>query len=251
VTPEQRASRQLYRLGREDLERGDPEGALARLEALPPQCRRWADVHYLAGLAHERRGDLDAAARALEEALHINPGYAEALAALASVYEARGEFARSEALAERAQPALAADDGRLDPTTRGKLANLHAAVGHAYREVGEWREAIDAYRKAVDRCPEFPDLRLRLAATLRDAGYPDQALRELERVRRAHPHLLDAAVQLGLTWFSLGRTERAVAEWDAVLQRDPSRDDARMYLRLVRPPRKGGRSCDPRKGGRS
>lgn len=232
MTPEQRES---YRLGRRGFERGDADAALDHLERLLPACRGWADVHYMIGMAHERRGDLEAAARSLEEALRINPGYAEALVALASVYEAQGDFARSEALAERTEPALPAGDERLDPTTLGKLANLHAAVGDAYREVGEWREAIAAYRKAVDRCPGFHDIRLRLAATLREAGYPDQSIRELERVRRAHPHLLDAAVQLGLTWFSLGRADRAVAEWNAVLERDPSRDDARMYLRLVRP----------------
>jgi hypothetical protein len=28
--------------------------------------------------------------------------------------------------------------------------------------VGELREAIEAYRKALDRCPNFPDIRNRL-----------------------------------------------------------------------------------------
>jgi cytochrome c-type biogenesis protein CcmH/NrfG len=40
-------------------------------------------------------------------------------------------------------------------------------------------------------------------------------------------------VQLGLTYWSLGRTEQAIAEWQRVLSAEPERADARMYLRLV------------------
>ena len=49
--------------------------------------------------------------------------------------------------------------------------------------------------------------------------------------------MLESRVQLGLTYYSLGRTPAAVAEWGAVLERDPGCDDARMYLRLVRDPK--------------
>jgi hypothetical protein len=52
-------------------------------------------------------------------------------------------------------------------------------------------------------------------------------------VRRASPGLLDAAVQVGVALYSLGRSEEAVREWQAVQARDPERRDAAMYLRLV------------------
>jgi thioredoxin-like negative regulator of GroEL len=68
---------------------------------------------------------------------------------------------------------------------------------------------------------------------LREAGFPDRALAEFARVRRANPDLLDAAVQTGLTLYSLGRADEALAEWRAVLERDRTRQDARMYLRMV------------------
>jgi tetratricopeptide (TPR) repeat protein len=231
MTPRQR---EAYRLARQGFERGDVHQALEHLERLLPSCREFADIHYMLGVSYERRGDLESAVHALEEALRINPRYAEALVALASVYEARGQFDRSSDLSDRVRGSLASDGERLDPTTRGKLANLHAALGDAYRDAGELGEAIEAYRKALDRCPEFHDIRVRLASTLRDAGYPDRAIRELLRVRRAHPQLLEAGVQLGLTFFSLGQTQRAIDEWQAVLERDASRDDARTYIRMVR-----------------
>jgi tetratricopeptide (TPR) repeat protein len=123
--------------------------------------------------------------------------------------------------------------GGLDATTRGKLANLQAAVADAYAEVGENREAIEGYRKALDRCPDFHDIRHRLGVVLREAGLPDQALREFKRVLRGNPGFLDAQIQLGLTYYTLGRSKDALERWEAVLRQDPSREDVRMYVRLA------------------
>jgi tetratricopeptide (TPR) repeat protein len=226
-----REDREAWWLGHQRLDEGDLDGALTHLAWVAERCPRYADVHYTVGLVHERRGDLEAAATSLERALEINPGYAEALLALSSVYERRGLFERARHLAERARRASAA--GPVDATTRGKLANLHAVLGDAYREAGEPREAVEAYRKALDRCPAFHDIRHRLGIALREAGLPAQALAEFRRVLRANPSYLESAVQLGLTYYTLGRSQEALGEWRAVLKRDPGREDARMYVRLV------------------
>jgi len=225
--------REAYRIGRQLFASGDDDAALGILDDVLRTCPRFADVHYMVGVVHERQGRLDEAGESFERALTINPSYAECLLAMVSVSEQRGEFARSRELAARLQR-LQQAGGSIDTITRGKLANLHAGLGDAYREAGELREAIDAYRKALDRAPRFHDIRQRLGICLREAGLPSQAIAEFRRVLRGNPAFLDAAVQLGLTWFSLGRTDRAVREWTAVLERDPSRDDARMYLRMVR-----------------
>jgi tetratricopeptide (TPR) repeat protein len=227
------AQRETLRVGRQYLDAGDPDAALHAFEGLLASCDRFADVHYMLGLALERQGRLDVAAESLERALALNPSYAECALALASVYEQRGLFDRAYEVARRTQE-RAGSLGPLDATTRGKLANLHAALGDAYREAGELPEAIEAYRKALDRAPGYLDIRFRLGVTLREAGLPGQAIAELRRVFRGNPSYLEAAVQLGLTYFSMGRTDQAVREWTAVLERDPSRDDARMYLRMVR-----------------
>jgi len=230
------AERDAVRLGRASFERGDDEVALEALTRVLDAHPRYADLHYLVGLVHERGGRLDEAVASFERALAINPLYAECALALASVFEQRGEWERSRALATRlgaAAAAAPAPAGALDPTTAGKLANLHAALGDAYREAGELREATLSFRRALDLAPTFHDIRFRLGVTLREAGLPAQAIAELKRVRRGNPGFLDAAVQLGLTYWSLGRSEQAIAEWRRVLAAEPDREDARMYLRLV------------------
>lgn len=225
--------RRCYEQGCRSFERGDADAALEQLGQLLRSRDGFADVHYMMGILLERKNEVEQATRSLARALRINPGYTEAMLALASLYERQGDFERSREIAERARRAQAAPAGSLDPTTRGKLANLQARVADAYREAGELREAVEGYRKALDRCPDFHDIRMRLGMTLRDLGLQDQALAEFRRVLRGNPNLLDAAVQVGVTLYTLGRSDEAVREWSVVLERDPSREDARMYLRLV------------------
>jgi tetratricopeptide (TPR) repeat protein len=225
--------------GRRGVERGDPEAALADLETLLDARPGFADAHYWVGLARERRGDLDEAARSLESALRINPGYAEARLALASVYEQQGQWERARGLAEAARGAAGAGRGarhghsHLDATTAGKLANLQAALGEAYREAGEWDEAVNAFRKALEYGPGFHDVRLRLAVALREAGLPRQAVAELLRILRADPKQAAARVQLGVTWWSVGRREDALAAWREALVDEEVRAEAQAYLRMA------------------
>lgn len=226
--------RQAYALGRACFEQGDDAQASVWLTKLVATRAGFADVHYMLGLLAERRGELESASRSLEEALRINPGYVEARLALVSVCEQQGDYERAREVASRgAGRRDAAGDERVDVTTRGKIANLQAALADAYREAGELREAVDAYRKALALCPEFHDIRHRLGLALREAGLPAQALREFARIQERSPGFLAASVQLGVTYFSLGRREEALREWRQVLARDASREDARWYLRLA------------------
>lgn len=227
------SDREILLHGRRAFERGDDAAALESLHRLTTHGARFADVHYMIGMLHEREGEIEAALGSLKEAIRINPSYVEALLALASLHERRGEFDRSQRYAERASELSRPTAGGLDPTTRGKLANQQAALGDALAEAGERRDAIEQYRRALDRCPTFHDVRHRLGIALREAGLPAQAAQEFARILRLQPRMLESQVQLGLTYYSMGRTPEAIAEWNAVLEKDPSRDEARMYLRLV------------------
>ncbi len=227
------AEREAYARGRDHFERGEVNPALEAFSTLLKTRESFADIHYMVGVLFDRKGDFNAAAESLRKAIRLNPSYAEALLALATIYERNGDYDRSRELAERASTVSRGSPGSLDATTRGKLANLQAAVGDAYAEAGERREAIEAYRKALDRCPDFHDIRHRLGITLREAGLPHQAAQEFKRVLRANPALLDSRVQLGLTYYSLGRPKDALGHWNQVLEADPKREDVQMYVRLL------------------
>lgn len=222
-----------FTLGQERLSCGETDAAIKYFCELAKSCPEFADVHYWAGLAFEQQGSLFAAARSLETAIELNPAYVEALMALACVYEQQGNFEKASVLANRAQSATNPAADGLDRTTRGKLANLQASLGDALREVGELRDAVDAYRKALYRCPDFHDIRIRLATTLRDLGLPDQAIQELQRVLRQQPNSQVAAVQLGLTYYTIGKVELAMQEWGSLLAKNPASREAKMYLDMI------------------
>lgn len=228
------SDREILLRGRRAFERGEDTAALESFARLTAHGFEYADVYYMIGMLHERRDDLDAALDSLRSAVRINPSYVEALLALASLLERRGNFDQSQGYAERASQLAKPTASGLDPTTRGKLANQQAALGDALAQAGERRDAIEEYRRALDRCPTFYDVRHRLGMTLREAGLPFQAAREFRRILRIHSGMLESQIQLGLTYYSMGRTPEAIGEWEAVLERDSSRDEARMYLRLVR-----------------
>lgn len=219
--------------GRRAFERGDDESALRHFGRIIGSGLRFADVHYRLGLIHDRRGDLAAASASLKEAIRINPGYVEALLALATVAERLGHFDQARSLAERAEQLSRPAAGGLDATTRGKLSNQQAALADALAAAGLRREAIEQYRLALERCPTFADIRHRLASTLRETGLPFQAEQEFLRILDARPELSESRIQLGLTYHMMGRSDEAIAAWREVLAREPARREAIMYLRLV------------------
>ena len=177
--------------GRRAYHRGDDSAALDSLNRLVAHGLQFADVHYMIGMISERRGDLEAALHQFRNAIRINPSYVEALLALASLHERRGEYGRSQGYAERASELSRPTAAGLDPTTRGKLANQQAALADALVEAGERRDAIEQYRGALDRCPTYHDIRHRLAITLREAGLPAQAAQEFQEALRGQGYQVD------------------------------------------------------------
>jgi tetratricopeptide (TPR) repeat protein len=186
----------------------------------------------MVGMLREQADDLAAAAESLREALRQNPAYAEAMVALASIYERLGEFSRSRALAEQVAKLALPSAGALDATTRGKLANLEAGLADAYREAGALptRSRLSQGARPLPDVPRHPVPARDHAAR---GGLPRPRARRARARAPREPGRLDAAVQTGLTLYTLGRGEEAIAEWRAVLERDRTREDARMYLRMV------------------
>src|SRR5260370_19548058 len=95
-------------------------------------------------------------------------------------------------------------------------------------------EAAREYRRALDLCPTFVDIRTKLAATLRDMGDKEAAVQEYLLVKQQSPKFWPARVNLGVTIYSLGRKEEARAERQAVLADDPANRSSRMYLEFLK-----------------
>ena len=59
------------------------------------------------------------------------------------------------------------------------------------------------------------------------------AAREFERVRHDNPNYLPARVNLGLTYYTMGRRVDALSEWQQILSLEPTNRSAAMYIAMV------------------
>ena len=241
------AVRELVALGKDHFQRGDWSLAAGHLEQVVARGSAFADVHHMLGVCYHQLGEFDAAQRALERALDINPAYVEASLNLAILCNDLGQYDKGQRVyanaLERAKNGARAKSGDepLDPFAAGKIANLHAAVGDAYLSALRSRDAAAEYRRALELSPAFVDLRLKLAAALREAGELEAATTELRRAVHDAPAYVPARIALGLACSAAGKVKDAVEQWEEVLRMDPAHRTAQLYLKLARAQGASGR----------
>lgn len=217
--------------GREAYERGDYIKAEELLsQALDGGAHGYADVHHILGVIYHSWGRFSKARAAFERALRINPSYTEAALNLAITYNDLGRYAEAKELFEQAQPP---QPGTLDAFARGKIANLHAQVGEAYRSVGDLPSAIREYRKALELGPSFVDIRMRLAQCLAETDALPDAVAELERLVETRPEFVPAWLHLGLFLMRLEQHDKAEAAFKKCLDFEPEHPRAHAYLRML------------------
>ncbi len=185
------------------------------------------------GVIYHSQGRFADAEAAFERALVINPRYTEAALNLSVTYNDRGKYDQAKDVYAKAVAASVGQPNSLDTFARGKLANMHAALGAAYAALGLSGDAAREYCKALDLCPEFADLRVQLANVYRDMGMYNAAIAEFEQAKRTKPDYHAARINLGVTYYSLGRRFDALAEWHEVLKADPDNKSAKLYIRMV------------------
>ncbi|HHL39037.1 MAG TPA: tetratricopeptide repeat protein [Deltaproteobacteria bacterium] len=224
-----------YETGKAAFKERDYDKALSCLERVVKLKPTFADVFNMLGLIYYDRKRYDEAESAFLNALELNPEYIEASLNLSILYNERGQFDKGGDVYERARAARAAagDAGAepyLDPNVKGKLANMHAAIGDVYSDLGHYEKAVDEYRKALELRPGFVDIKTNLAAAYRSLKDYSRAVRELEEALDMVPGYVSAMVQLGLTFYCMGLHDRAKQMWVEALKINPGERLARMYL---------------------
>jgi len=225
--------RQLLALGREHYEKRDFEKAEHYLSQIIEAAREYADVHNMMGIIHHDRGRFEQAREAFEEAIKINPNYTEAALNLAVTYNDLGRYDDAKKAYQDAIDRGEHSKDRLDPYVKGKIANLHGQLSTAYAQVGMHLEAIQELHKATKLCPDFPDLRLKLAQLYRDSGDLSSARKELERAIDIKPDYVAAYISLGVVMLAAGKHEEAISRWTQALEIDPTNRSAQMYVHMA------------------
>jgi tetratricopeptide (TPR) repeat protein len=226
--------RQIMHLAREHYEAREYDKAAPLLEEVVREHRGFADMFNMLGVIHHQASRFPQAEQSFKEALRVNNRYTEAALNLAVTLNDLGRYAEAREVYGRAIETSRGEPRYLDPFAKGKIANMHASTGDAYVGLGLLDEATVEYKKALELCPAFVDIRNKLGSTLRDKGDREGALREYEACKKEVPRYVPARVNLGVTLYSLGRKDDARIEWESALVDEPGNKSARMYLDILK-----------------
>jgi tetratricopeptide (TPR) repeat protein len=195
--------------------------AVRELKAILAVDPRLADAHLLLGVAYRMVGspDLTGEIKAeFQQALALNPKLVQARYFLAHVYL---DLGRPEQARREMEAALAQAPGQ---------PQLLALLGEAERQAGNPARSRDLNRTALEADASFDEARYYLALALFDLGQREDAVRELERVVRSGPKVVDPYLSLGEAHLDAGRVDEALASLEQGSRIDPSRPEVRVQL---------------------
>jgi tetratricopeptide (TPR) repeat protein len=209
----------------------------------PEQNRSKAYDYYLRGkikVGSENPEDNEASIKLLEQAVAIDPIYAEAYAALAQGYTVKA-FRRASA-DERKRLNVDAEVAM----ERSLALNPNLAQGHFARGLVLWtpekrfphEQAIQSFKRAIALDPNLDDAHQRLAVVYFHIGLFDKAQDELEKTLAINPNNTLGRFRLGIVDSYRGRYEEALATFKTVpLEVSPAsvdRNIADVLFRLGR-----------------
>jgi TolB-like protein/Flp pilus assembly protein TadD len=190
---------------------------------------------YLKGRFYWNKRTLEGLRRGVEyfqQAIRLDPDYALAYAGLADSYLLMGSVEYGalhpkEALQSAKVATLEAL--RLD----GTLAEAHASLGYVRLFDWDWSEAEKEYRRAVELNPNYPTAHHWYALYLTAMGRHAEAVAEIKRAQELDPLSLPIGVGVGWHFFLTRQYDRAIAEYQGVLEMEPNFYMAHLWLGLA------------------
>jgi tetratricopeptide (TPR) repeat protein len=132
------------------------------------------DDHLLLGRLYRLNNDLQKAENEFKTAVKLEPNSEEAVTTLAYLYNEEGDTARAgEVLSSIPDVA--------------RSAKLYSALGYTYEQQKQYKNAINAYKKAVELDRENLDAIRGLAQNLMNDGQSDAALDQYKIIADANP----------------------------------------------------------------
>ncbi len=108
------------------------------------------------------------------------------------------------------------------------LATL-IALGNAYYDSGDWRNAITSYERALQIDPRNADVRTDMGTSYRNLGYYDRALFEYRVVLEYDPSHLYARFNMGVVYANDKKNyQAAIHEWEEILKLSPNYPQAEL-----------------------
>jgi len=156
------------------------------------------DNHLLLGRLYRLNNDLQKSESELKTAIKIDPSSEEAVTTLAILYTDEGDTSHALQVLSSVPDA-------------GRSAKLYSALGAAYEQRKEYKNAINAYKKAIQLDRDNLDAIRGLAENLLNDGQADAALEQYKIIADANPE--DAQ-----TYLRLAEIYRRQGKYDLALE---------------------------------
>ena len=173
----------------------------AILQAPPSETGLGPDALYGAAVMAWRERRRDEAIKLMDEALRVNPNFADAFC--------MGGYM----LAECGKPDAAARFYRRALELDSSLEVAHVNLGKLLFAGGRFAEALASFTAATALAPRDPDAWCSRAGALRELGRLEDSVEAAERALALRPDFPEAAVNLGNALLKLDRAEEALAAY--------------------------------------
>jgi len=229
---------------KELLQQGRARQALAAVSGLREDAPWAAELLEIRGLAYSAVRETEAARRALERALDLDPNRAMAAKVLAAIAFSRSEDARGIEYLKRAaridpgdfRPWYAIGEallrlGQYDDAARAFEQSLKLKGSHEPSRIGLLRarlesrppeESTELLRVLLERLPDDAQIQLLAARHARALGDSAAALRYAETAASLDPGLVEALVLRAQLHAAAGRSEDAFAAAQAAVDLQPT-----------------------------
>jgi tetratricopeptide (TPR) repeat protein len=202
-----------------DLEHaGKIEEAIAHYEQALRIEPDYAEAHYHLGNALAQTGKIEEAIAHFEQALRIEPDDAEAHYNLGNVFLREGKV--SDAIGHYEQALRSNPD----------YAEAHYNCGVALELVDRMRDAITHYEYALQIKPDYAEAHNNLGIALKKAGMIQEAMAHYEQALRIKPDYAEAHYNLGNALAQVDRLPEAILQYEQALQIKPDFTQAQNAL---------------------
>lgn len=164
-------------------------------------------------VASERAGKLEAAYKALEQALEVFPQSAAVLVSKASL-ELRLYYAHEEALSAL-EKALKYD------TAKQLTYLIHFVKAAVYNDMGEYTQAIESATQTIQLKADFSDAYRERGIYYFNMGKSEEALKDINKALLMNAKDSKAYCYRGEVYYSLGKFDQALASYEKAQKYDP------------------------------
>jgi len=107
-------------------------------------------------------------------------------------------------------------------------------LGVAYRQKGNFREAIASYQDAVKRDPDNPVIKKNLGDAFFFNKELPQAIGQYQKALESNPRFYQAHFSLGMAYYQLEKYRDALEEFETVIKLNPQNEQAKKLRDTIR-----------------